>query len=238
TEEELVLRYRVEETDDGFEGEEGTFTICSFWLVSALVEIGEVDRARSLCTKLLTAASRLRLFAEEIDPHTGHHLGNFPQAFSHLALINAVMHVIEADDLTGRYLLPGLPPSGPPGTWGTASRSSPPPGRTWTTIASGRTPPPGWRRKERPPGRGRGISSSVGCATSDSTSATRRPLPPASPVATRWPSTSPFHRPPSRSPSTPSSRSACRPGVGSCSRSRSGRIFTVPRPSTGSWSPR
>ncbi|MBO0728859.1 MAG: glycoside hydrolase family 15 protein [Acidimicrobiaceae bacterium] len=93
----LVLRYHVEETDDGFEGEEGTFTICSFWLVSALVMIGEVARARALCTLLLSFASPLQLFAEEIDPHTGRHLGNFPQAFSHLALIKAVMHLIQAD---------------------------------------------------------------------------------------------------------------------------------------------
>jgi GH15 family glucan-1,4-alpha-glucosidase len=104
TEDDLVLRYRVEETDDGFEGEEGTFTICSFWLVSALVEIGEVDRGRALCAKLLSFASPLGLYAEELDPHSGRHLGNFPQAFSHLALINAVMHVIRADEgvsLTG-----------------------------------------------------------------------------------------------------------------------------------------
>ena len=98
TEDELVLRYRVEETDDGFDGEEGTFTICSFWLVSALVEIGEIGRARALCSKLLSFASDLNLYAEEIDPHTGRHLGNFPQAFSHLALINAVMHLIRADE--------------------------------------------------------------------------------------------------------------------------------------------
>ena len=110
TEDELVLRYRVEETDDGFSGEEGTFTICSFWLVSALVEIGEVGRARALCTKLLSFASELHLYAEEIDPHTSQHLGNFPQAFSHLALINAVMHLISADEQLG---LDGLrPPSG------------------------------------------------------------------------------------------------------------------------------
>jgi GH15 family glucan-1,4-alpha-glucosidase len=93
----LVLRYRVEETDDGLSGEEGTFTICSFWLVSALVEIGEVARARQLCEKLLSYASPLQLYAEEIDPHSGRHLGNFPQAFSHLALINAVIHVIQAE---------------------------------------------------------------------------------------------------------------------------------------------
>jgi alpha,alpha-trehalase len=93
----LVLRYKVEETDDGLSGEEGTFTICSFWLVSALTEIGEVKRARELCEKLLSYASPLGLYAEEIDPRSGRHLGNFPQAFTHLALINAVMHVIRAD---------------------------------------------------------------------------------------------------------------------------------------------
>jgi GH15 family glucan-1,4-alpha-glucosidase len=97
TEDDLVLRYRVEETDDGLAGEEGTFTICSFWLVSALVVIGEAERARALCEKLLSYASDLHLYAEEIDSHTGRHLGNFPQAFTHLALINAVMQVIGAE---------------------------------------------------------------------------------------------------------------------------------------------
>jgi len=93
----MVLRYRTEQTDDGLSGEEGTFTICSFWLVSALAEIGELTRARELCEKLLSYASPLQLYAEEIDPRSGRHLGNFPQAFSHLALINAVMHVIRAE---------------------------------------------------------------------------------------------------------------------------------------------
>jgi GH15 family glucan-1,4-alpha-glucosidase len=93
----MVLRYRTEETDDGLSGEEGTFTICSFWLVSALAEIGELTKARQLCEKLLSYASPLQLYAEEIDPRSGRHLGNFPQAFSHLALINAVMHVINAE---------------------------------------------------------------------------------------------------------------------------------------------
>jgi GH15 family glucan-1,4-alpha-glucosidase len=97
SEDGLVLRYRVSVTDDGLAGEEGTFTICSFWLVSALCEIGEVDRARGLCEKLLGYASDLGLYAEEIDTSTGRHLGNFPQAFTHLALINAVMHVIRAE---------------------------------------------------------------------------------------------------------------------------------------------
>jgi alpha,alpha-trehalase len=98
TEEGLVLRYRVEETDDGLSGEEGTFTICSFWLVSALVEIGEIQRAKHLCERLLSFASPLHLYAEEIEPRTGRHLGNFPQAFTHLALINAVVHVIRAEE--------------------------------------------------------------------------------------------------------------------------------------------
>jgi GH15 family glucan-1,4-alpha-glucosidase len=98
TEDGLVLRYRTEETDDGLSGREGTFLICSFWLVSAFCEIGELDRARKLCERLLGYASPLGLYAEEIDPETGRHLGNFPQAFTHLALINAVMHVIRAEE--------------------------------------------------------------------------------------------------------------------------------------------
>ena len=97
TEEGLVLRYRVDDTDDGFSGEEGAFTICSFWLVSALALIGETERARELCEKLLSFASELHLYAEEIDPHSGRHLGNFPQAFTHLALINALIHVIRLE---------------------------------------------------------------------------------------------------------------------------------------------
>ncbi|HZO07610.1 MAG TPA: glycoside hydrolase family 15 protein, partial [Solirubrobacterales bacterium] len=94
TEHGLVLRYKVQETDDGLHGKEGTFLICSFWLVSALSEIGECQRARTLCERLLEAAGWLDLFAEELDADSGRHLGNFPQAFTHLALINAVSHVI------------------------------------------------------------------------------------------------------------------------------------------------
>ncbi len=97
TENGLVLRYRVDQTDDGFSGEEGTFTICSFWLVSALAEIREIGRARRLCEKLLSLASPLDLYAEQIEADTGRHLGNFPQAFTHLALINAVVHIIRAE---------------------------------------------------------------------------------------------------------------------------------------------
>jgi alpha,alpha-trehalase len=108
---DLVLRYRVEETDDGLTGEEGIFTICSFWLVSALVEIGELTRARRLCEKLLSMASPLGLYGEEIDPANGRHLGNFPQAFTHLALINAVMHLIDAERKAVEAVEP-LTPSG------------------------------------------------------------------------------------------------------------------------------
>jgi alpha,alpha-trehalase len=97
TKDDLVLRYKVEGTDTGFEGEEGTFTICSFWLVTALAMIGEIRRARALCQKLLSFAGPLLLYAEEIDTTTGQHLGNFPQAFTHLALIEAVSQLIEAE---------------------------------------------------------------------------------------------------------------------------------------------
>ncbi|MFI5052891.1 MAG: glycoside hydrolase family 15 protein, partial [Acidimicrobiia bacterium] len=94
TKDGLVLRYRVDTTDDGLSGEEGTFTICSFWLVSALTMIGELDRARALFEKLLSFAGPLHLYAEEIDVTTGQHLGNFPQAFTHLALIDAATRLI------------------------------------------------------------------------------------------------------------------------------------------------
>ena len=92
-----VLRYRTDETDDGLSGKEGTFLICSFWLVSALAVIGEQQRARDLMERLLRIASPLGLYAEEYDVETGHHLGNFPQAFSHLALIEAAARIIVAE---------------------------------------------------------------------------------------------------------------------------------------------
>ena len=106
TQDGLVIRYRTDQTDDGLRGEEGTFTTCSFWLASALVEIGELGRARSLCERLLSHASELGLYAEEIDPRTGRHLGNFPQALTHLALINALMSVIRAERGLRTSMLP------------------------------------------------------------------------------------------------------------------------------------
>jgi GH15 family glucan-1,4-alpha-glucosidase len=94
TENGFVLRYRTDETDDGLSGKEGTFLICSFWLVSALAIVGELQQARDLMERLLRIASPLGLYAEEFDADTGRHLGNFPQAFSHLALIEAAARII------------------------------------------------------------------------------------------------------------------------------------------------
>ncbi len=98
TEDGFVLRYKTDETDDGLSGKEGTFLICSFWLVSALAIVGELQMARDLMERLLRVASPLGLYAEEFDAETGRHLGNFPQAFSHLALMEAA----------GRIMLPEL----------------------------------------------------------------------------------------------------------------------------------
>jgi alpha,alpha-trehalase len=94
TEDGFVLRYRTDETDDGLHGREGSFLICSFWLVSALAIIEEMRQACDLMERLLRIASPLGLYAEEFDPTTGRHLGNFPQAFSHLALMEAAARII------------------------------------------------------------------------------------------------------------------------------------------------
>jgi GH15 family glucan-1,4-alpha-glucosidase len=97
TENGFVLRYRTDETDDGLSGKEGTFLICSFWLVSALAVVGEMERANNLMERLLRIASPLGLYAEEFEVERARHLGNFPQAFSHLALIQAAGRIILAD---------------------------------------------------------------------------------------------------------------------------------------------
>jgi alpha,alpha-trehalase len=99
TEDGFVLRYRTDETDDGLSGKEGSFLICSFWLVSALAIIDDLQSARDLMERLLSVASPLGLYAEEFDTSTGRHLGNFPQAFSHLALIQAAARIIVAERL-------------------------------------------------------------------------------------------------------------------------------------------
>ena len=95
----FVQRYRTDETDDGLSGKEGSFVICSFWLVSALAIVGETRRARELMARLVKAASPLGLYAEEYDVETGRQLGNFPQAFSHLALVEAAARLIVAEGL-------------------------------------------------------------------------------------------------------------------------------------------
>ena len=112
----LVLRYRTDRTDDGLSGSEGTFSICSFWLVSALAEIGEAATARKLCERLLNLGGALDLYGEEMEALSGRQLGNFPQAFTHLALINAVSQVIadeRADDqpADGRAVLSQMMPA-------------------------------------------------------------------------------------------------------------------------------
>jgi alpha,alpha-trehalase len=98
TDDGLVLRYRNEEglNPDGLTGEEGTFVICSFWLVSALAKAGEIDRAERLFDKLVACANDLGLLAEEIDTANGELLGNFPQAFSHVGLITAAWEIDKA----------------------------------------------------------------------------------------------------------------------------------------------
>jgi alpha,alpha-trehalase len=98
TEDGLVLRYRNEEglNADGLVGEEGTFVICSFWLVSALAQAGEVERAERLFAQLSGYANDLGLLAEEIDTASGEQLGNFPQAFSHIGLITAAHEIDKA----------------------------------------------------------------------------------------------------------------------------------------------
>jgi len=101
TEDGLVLRYRNEEglNADGLTGEEGTFVICSFWLVSCLAKAGEIDRAEELFDRLAAYANDLGLLAEEIETTSGEQLGNFPQAFSHIGLITAAYEIDKARGL-------------------------------------------------------------------------------------------------------------------------------------------
>jgi alpha,alpha-trehalase len=92
----LVYRYLPDESPDGLEGEEGAFVLCSFWLVDNLAHQGRLDEAAALYESLCDRASPLGLLAEEIDPSTGHFLGNFPQAFSHIGVISSGMNLARA----------------------------------------------------------------------------------------------------------------------------------------------
>jgi GH15 family glucan-1,4-alpha-glucosidase len=91
----LVYRYSAEAAPDGLPGQEGTFSICSFWYVEALARAGRLDAARLALEKMFTYANHLGLYAEEVGP-TGEQLGNFPQAFTHLALISAAVNLDRA----------------------------------------------------------------------------------------------------------------------------------------------
>ena len=91
----LVYRYDVEKSPDGLLGEEGTFNLCSFWLVEALTRAGRVDEARLIFERMLGYSNHLGLYAEEIGP-SGEALGNFPQAFTHLTLISAAVNLDRA----------------------------------------------------------------------------------------------------------------------------------------------
>jgi len=90
----LVYRYRVQSEVDGLQGQpEGAFLICTFWLVRCLALAGQLDRARELYERAAAYANDLGLLAEQADPQTGALLGNFPQAFSHIGLINAAHEI-------------------------------------------------------------------------------------------------------------------------------------------------
>jgi GH15 family glucan-1,4-alpha-glucosidase len=94
----LALRYRTSTGVDGLSGDENTFVACSFWLVSAYVAAGRQEDAERLFERLAGMANDLGLYAEELDPRTGAHLGNFPQALSHLALVDAALDLAGAHD--------------------------------------------------------------------------------------------------------------------------------------------
>ena len=90
----LVLRYRTEEADDGLTGDEGTFLVCSFWMADALAMIGRRDDAEELFERLLAMRNDLGLLAEEYDPVAKRQLGNFPQAFSHVGIVNTANNLV------------------------------------------------------------------------------------------------------------------------------------------------
>jgi len=92
----LVYRYRAADGVDGLAGGEGTFLLCTFWLAQALAEADRVDEAREVFERAAAYANDVGLLAEEVDPATGEALGNFPQAFSHIGLVNAAWAITEA----------------------------------------------------------------------------------------------------------------------------------------------
>jgi alpha,alpha-trehalase len=97
----LVYRYRTDGGVDGLSGEEGTFLLCTFWLAQALALSGQVDRSREVFERALAFVNDVGLLAEEVDPESGEMLGNFPQAFSHIGLVNAAWAISQAEARTG-----------------------------------------------------------------------------------------------------------------------------------------
>jgi GH15 family glucan-1,4-alpha-glucosidase len=93
----LVYRYRAEDGVDGLAGDEGTFLLCTFWLARAMAKSGQIERARTVFERAIAFVNDVGLLAEEVDPETGELLGNFPQAFSHIGLVNAAWEVAEAE---------------------------------------------------------------------------------------------------------------------------------------------
>ncbi len=93
----LVYRYRTEAGVDGLAGEEGSFLLCTFWLAQALAMAGRIDRARAVFERAIACANDVGLLAEEVDAKTGELLGNFPQALSHIGLVNAAWAIAEAE---------------------------------------------------------------------------------------------------------------------------------------------
>ena len=120
----LVLRYRPEETDDGLVGEEGTFLVCSFWLADAYTMIGRRDDAEALFERLLSLRNDLGLLAEEYHPRLRRQLGNFPQAFSHIGLINTAYNLRRAGGPAHQRAELGEPPRADDASW-TGSAGAP-----------------------------------------------------------------------------------------------------------------
>ena len=105
-----MLRYRVEETEDGLPGDEGMFLVCSFWLANAYIMIGRRDDAEALFERLLSLRNDLGLLAEEYHPTLRRQLGNFPQAFSHIGLINTAYNLRRASGPAHQRCDLGEPP--------------------------------------------------------------------------------------------------------------------------------
>jgi GH15 family glucan-1,4-alpha-glucosidase len=93
----LVYRYRTEDGVDGLAGAEGAFLLCTFWLAQALAMAGHLQRARAVFARAAGCVNDVGLLAEEVDPDTGELLGNFPQAFSHIGLVNAAWAIHQAE---------------------------------------------------------------------------------------------------------------------------------------------